>query len=127
MRGIVIVPGVQAFLLSVLLLLGGCMSTMSNRAMAGGTRTFVGVVTVDMPATYGKVKVLDVSTLGLGADGSLFLGWKRSQHVYADPQDCQIIVIIKSAVEAEHGLKIAELAKGGDLCLVDYARTLPRL
>ena len=80
---------------------------------------------MNIPATIGDVRAIDVSTLGVGVDGGVFLGWRRGQYVFVRPGECQLLIIIRSPVEAEHALRILRAAEGEQLCVVDFPGTLP--
>jgi hypothetical protein len=81
----------------------------------------VGILTLRLPATEGNVQAVDVKTLGAGWQSGPFLGWNASNVVTANPADCQLLVVIRSDVEAENAAKILESLKGEKICVVDYS------
>lgn len=91
----------------------------------GSSRIYAGAVRVNVPATIGEVRAIDVSTLGVGVEDGLFIGWRRGQYVFVRPGECQLLVIIRSRLEAEHALSILRAAEGEQLCVVDFPGTLP--
>jgi hypothetical protein len=85
----------------------------------------VGAVSINIPRTYGELRAVDVSTLGAGVDSSAFLGWRHGQFVYVRPDECQLLIIIRSPLEADHAMRILRAVEGDQLCVVDFAGTLP--
>lgn len=93
----------------------------------GRTRTFIGIVRVTTPEAQGDVSAIEVSTAGLGFDRSgFFLGWQSGNWVEADPAKCQMLVIIRSAAQAEHAASVINSLKGEELCVADYTGQLAR-
>lgn len=88
---------------------------------------FAGGVRIEVPETYGEVRAIDVTTLGAGVDTSAFLGWRRGQFVFVKPNECQLLIIVRSTAQAEHAAAMIDAMKGEKTCLVDFARSLPRL
>ena len=88
---------------------------------------YVGAVSINIPRTYGELRAVDVSTLGAGVDSSAFLGWRHGQFVYVRPDECQLLIIIRSPLEADHAMRILRAVEGDQLCVVDFAGTLPSL
>jgi hypothetical protein len=86
----------------------------------------VGAVSVRVPTTFGQVRAIDISTLGVGVDTSVFVGWRRGQFVFVQPNECQLLIIVRSGAEAEHATRLLEAAQGGQICMVDFAGALPR-
>jgi len=109
-----------------LLLTGGCVQMELDERSAKRSLILVGAVRVDVPETYGEVRAIDVTTLGVGADTSVFLGWRRGQFVFVQPDECQLLIIIRSRIDAEHAAKMIEAMKGERTCLVDFGKSLPR-
>jgi hypothetical protein len=102
-----------------------CVQVDIGSSGAGSTRLYAGAVRVKVPYTMGQVEAVDVSTLGVGVDGGVFLGWRRGQYVFVRPGECQLLIIIRSPIEAEHALSILRAAEGEQLCVVDFPGTLP--
>lgn len=102
--------------------LPGC--TVVQAGSGGVSRTLVGVVRIEMPATAGRLAALDVKTLGGGWDGGPFLGWRSANWVVADPRDCQLAVIIRSGTAAEYAAKVLAQLKGANICVADFTHTL---
>lgn len=105
------------------LFVGGCTQVDLTRGVSSHSQVYVGAVRVTVPATYGELRAVDVSTLGVGADSSLFLGWRHGQFVYVRPDACQLLLVIRSPVEADHALSILRAVEGEHLCAVDFSGT----
>lgn len=83
--------------------------------------TYVGVVRVHMPAAQEGMHYADVKALGLGWDGAMFVGWRAGQWVTADPEKCQLLVIVRSGVEAESAAALfSALAGENRPCIADF-------
>jgi hypothetical protein len=108
-----------------LLLAGGCAQMDLGESRAKRSLVFLGGVRVDVPDTYGEIRAIDVTTLGAGADTSVFLGWRHGQFVFVKQDECQLLIIIRSRIEAEHAAKMVEAMKGEKACLVDFGESLP--
>jgi hypothetical protein len=107
------------------LVASGCAQLDLDSRVTRRSHIYVGAVRVNIPVTYGELRAIDVSTLGVGADESLFVGWRRGQFVYVQPDECQLLLIIRSPVEAEHAISILRAVEGDQLCVADFAGTLP--
>ncbi|WP_114950865.1 hypothetical protein [Sphingosinicella terrae] len=118
-------PGGLVFALAASLWLAACTRVDLAEPASGRSHVYAGAVSVTIPRTYGELRAIDVSTLGVGADESVFLGWRRGQFVYVRPDECQLLIIIRSSVEAEHATRILQAIEGGQLCVVDFAGSLP--
>lgn len=82
------------------LLLAGCTTLpVSGRS---GEHVYFGLVRVVYPKTRGPLVAADVQALGLGFDGGLFLGWRDSKFVYARPENCRVVVIVRDARDLPH-------------------------
>lgn len=106
---------------SVALALTGCSTVVPGHWT--GSRTFVGVVRVDMPVTEGDVQAVRVRTLGAGGGGAgVFLGWEDGEWIVADPAQCQLLVVVRSPVEVENAARVLRELRGQNACLVDETR-----
>jgi hypothetical protein len=83
------------------------------------TKTFVGVVQVRTPSTAGDLHVAEVSGLGVGWDAGPWVGWRSGSWVTADPAKCQLLVIIRSPVQAANAAQVLQALKGSEPCMVD--------
>lgn len=106
------------------LLLAGCAQVSLGEGVAARTTLYAGAVRVEVPATWGEVRAIDIATLGVGVDHGVFLGWRRGQFVFVRPGECQLLIIIRSSVQADHAMRILQAAEGDQLCVVDFADTL---
>ncbi len=98
--------------------LAGCSTVVPGQWT--GSRTFVGVVRVDMPVTQGDVQAVRVRTLGAGGgEAGVFLGWEDGAWIVADPAQCQLLVIVRSPVEVENAARVLRELRGQNACLVD--------
>lgn len=101
--------------------LSGCATVVPGQWT--GTRTFVGVVRVDMPVTQGDVQAVRVRTLGAGAGRTgVFMGWEDGNWIVADPAKCQLLVVIRSSVEVDNAARVLHELRGQNACLVDETR-----
>lgn len=83
-------------------------------------RAYLGAVRIRLPQITGKqLAAVDVETLGLGWTGGPVLGWQSGRWVYADPTQCQMLVIIRSPAQAENAKDILQALEGEKLCFVD--------
>jgi hypothetical protein len=99
-------------------LLCGCASVVPGQWT--GSRTFIGVVRVDMPVVEGDVQAVRVRTLGTGGGrAGVFLGWEDGNWIVADPAKCQMLVIVRSPAEAENAARVLHELRGQNACLVD--------
>jgi len=105
-------------------LLGGCASVQAG----GRQQTFfhLGATSVTVPQTQGDVSAISVSTLGIGWEEGIFLGWRSSNWITADPANCQLLIVIRSDVEAANAIQIINALGGQRQCIVDYTNTLRR-
>ncbi len=100
------------------MMLAGCATVVPGEWT--GSRTFVGLVRVDMPVAAGDVQAVRVRTLGAGGGGAgVFLGWEDGNWIVADPARCQLLVIVRSPVEVENAARVLRELRGQNACLVD--------
>lgn len=104
------------------LVLAGC--TTIDLGSNGDTKTLVGIVRITLPAKSGDLTAIDGKTLGLGWDGGPFLGFRKASWVIASPDECQLLVIVRSPVEAANAAQVLERLKGETICVADYTRSL---
>ena len=116
--------GPASMVLCVAALSTGCSQVYLGERGAGRTHLYAGAVRVSIPETVGDVRAINVSTLGVGMENGVFLGWRRGQYVFARPGECQLLIVIRSRIETEHALRILEAAEGEQLCVVDFSDTL---
>jgi hypothetical protein len=108
--------------ISCLFALTACTSL--NTSEGGRTVLFAGVTQIKVPSTIGQITSQSLRGFGLGWDRGPFFGWHESTWVIADPRNCQMIVIIRSNVEAEQATQVLERLKGENICAVDFSGTL---
>ena len=87
------------------------------------THYYFGFVRVAYPESRGKLTAIDVKSMGLGFDGAAFLGWRDSKFVYAEPDDCRTVIILRDRIAADH---VAQMLKslGEKACVADFAGSL---
>lgn len=102
------------------MLLTGC-TTVQPGGKTGRSAVYVGIVRVQWPEAAGQTQALSVKTLGVGWEAGPYLGWKSGQWVVADPRDCQLLIIIRSAAQAENAVQILESLKGQKPCIANFA------
>ena len=111
-----------AFLLLFAALPAGCTTVQVGE---GGLRkTYVGVVSLNMPPATAGLTVVEAKNLGAGWDNGPFLGWKSASWITADPAKCQLLVVIRSTVEVANAIGILESLEGEDLCVADFTGSL---
>ncbi|MGB5483860.1 hypothetical protein [Parasphingorhabdus sp.] len=82
--------------------------------------THIGITRLRLPASQGNVQAADIKTLGVGWQSGPFIGWNASNLVTADPSECQLLIVVRSAAQAENAAKIISSLEGQDPCIVDY-------
>ena len=84
--------------------------------------TYVGIVRVIAPDHPGDLTAAEIKVLGVGWDRGPFAGWKAENRVSADPSECQLLVIIRSAAQAENAAHVLRQLRGQDLCIAYFTR-----
>jgi hypothetical protein len=114
-------------ILAAMGLLAGCTSVQIDSG-GGGTIAGVGLYRITVPETKGSLLAIEQTGVGLGwsdvPEQAAWLGFRESQWVIADPAQCQLLIIIKSAAQAENAAKIINLLEGEQPCIVDHTGTL---
>jgi hypothetical protein len=119
------------FLLFVLTLagfaIGGCTS-ISVGSADGQEFAGIGFYRVKLPATQGSLVAVDRESVGIGwgslVGSAAFLGYDKSEWIVADPENCQLLIVIKSAAQAENAKEIIELLGDQSPCIVDQTGSL---
>lgn len=104
--------------LLILPALAGCTSI--ELTPKGSKRLYLGALLVTVPDRQGDLAAYSVKGLGAGWQSGPWLGWRSDHWVSADPAKCQMLVVIRSAAEAENATKVLERLKGEDICVADY-------
>lgn len=103
-------------------------TTIQVDSGGGSAITGIGLVRVELPPVQGKTLAIERSGVGFGWEstpgGGAWLGYSASQWVLADPADCQLLIIIRSAAQADNAKTILETIKGEKPCVVDHTGTL---
>jgi len=107
-----------------LLFVGGCTTVAPGAAARSSF--YIGAVTVRIPQTRGEVSAARVRALGIGWDNGPFIGWRSGDRISADPANCQLLIVIRSAVETANAVQIINALEGQSPCIVDYTDTLRR-
>ena len=102
--------------------LAGC--TTINLAPNGERKTLLGIVRITLPDKAGDFAAIDAKTLGAGWDDGFFLGLRNASWVIASPEQCQLLVIVRSKVEAANAAQVLDRLKGEPICVADYTRSL---
>lgn len=112
----------RATMIAAALLCQACVSTVSgtDRGGHGKTNTYVGFVRVRVAEVTDGLGYADVRALGLGWDGAAFVGWRSGQWVTADPARCQLLVVIRSGVEARAAADVFEKLGEQQPCIADF-------
>lgn len=91
-------------------MIGGCASVpLDGQAR---DQLYVGVVRVRVPEVAGPLTAVEVKTLGLGHDGALFLGWRAGRYVYARPEDCRLVILVRRAADVEQARTLVKGMEG---------------
>ena len=85
---------------------------------------FLGAVSVTVPTTRGQVSAIETRSLGVGWDQGPFIGWHSGSWITADPDECHLLIIIRSPVEAANAIQIIDALEGQDPCIIDYTNSL---
>ncbi|MEJ0059560.1 MAG: hypothetical protein WDM79_08320 [Terricaulis sp.] len=103
-------------------MLTSCASSLEGERP--GRELRIGISYIDHPTTpTSGLVAYRVSTLGAGGSQSGgFLGWRATEAVIADPEVCELVVIVRSNVEAEHAAKILRSLKGERLCAANFSQ-----
>ncbi len=102
-------------------LLAGCVSVQNDGAEK--THYYFGLVRVAYPEFRGKLTAIDVKSLGIGFDGAAFIGWRDSKFVYAEPDDCRTVIILRDRIEADHVVQMIK-SLGDKACVAEFAGSL---
>lgn len=90
----------------------------------------VGVVRVRVPVVADGLVAVERSGVGLGWDslpgGGAYLGWSEGKWVMADPSKCQLLVIVRTAAQADNAKLILNKLEGESPCIVDQSPISPR-
>jgi hypothetical protein len=100
----------------------GCI--VSPQDGKSGVHYYAGVVRVAYPKKSGALTAVDVKTLGLGFDGAVFAGWRDSKFIFAKPDECRTIIILKDRMEIAHVTKLLD-SLGEKPCVADFSHSLP--
>lgn len=121
-----IMGSIHRFAPFVALALGGCVIVEVGDQRKGlrATRTHVGITRITTPPTGTGLAAVDVSTLGVGWDQGPFFGWHEGNLVFTDPTQCQLVVIIRSSIQAEHAAEILSALEGQEPCIADFTNSL---
>jgi hypothetical protein len=108
----------------ILFLFALCGCTSIGDDKRGISRIFVGVVRVKLPQHGDGLSAIDVKALGLGWDGGPWLGWRNGNWVVADPSRCQLLVIIRTPVQADNAIRILSSLGEQPICVADFTNRL---
>lgn len=97
-----------------------------NPGSTGLHKVFVGAVKVTVPKRSEGIVAVDVRTLGAGWNEGPFIGWQAGSWISADPGKCQLVVVIRSALEADNASRVLQSLKGQDVCIADLSGSLHR-
>lgn len=86
-------------------------------------RTHIGITRITTPEATDHVAAVDISTLGIGWDDGPFVGWRESRLVFADPEECRLIVIVRSPAQAENAVEILRALEGQNPCIANFTET----
>ena len=112
---------------SVWLLLSGCTTlSVDGPAGAGGRRTYVGLVTVEMPLdsrntlAVPQVRQIDFTTIGLRIEHGVSLGYLKDR-VLNVPMDCRLVVFVRSPMELDHAERVLRALSKEEPCVVKFS------
>ncbi|MDF0487355.1 hypothetical protein PX554_04375 [Sphingomonas sp. H39-1-10] len=101
-----------------------CGCTSVQVADRGESRVYLGVVRVTVPDRAGDLVAYSVKTAGAGWHRGPWLGWRSDTWVEADPAKCQLLVVIRSGVEARNAAEVLRALEGRNACVADYTGSL---
>ncbi len=91
-------------------------TTISVGGADGQEFAGIGFYRVKLPATQGSLIAVERESVGVGwgslAGSAVFLGYDKSEWIVADPENCQLLIVIKSAAQAENAKQIIERIGG---------------
>jgi hypothetical protein len=87
-------------------------------------RTHIGITRIVTPEVPDGLSAVEVKTLGVGWDKGPFLGWHAGNWITADPAKCQLVVIVRTPLDAEHAARIMQAMEGQDPCIADFSGSL---
>ena len=76
---------------------------------------YLGLVHVRYPETKGPLIAAKVQALGAGFDGAFYLGWHGSDYVFARPEDCRIVIIVRDRADVTHAKALIQGVEGASL------------
>jgi hypothetical protein len=127
--GIIVLRGKTSMSAAVIatISLSGCttvnmMPSGNGQPIAAQKLTLIGLTKLRFPEIIGNTKAVDVRTLGAGWQSGPFFGWNASNLITANPADCQLIIIVRSSVEAQSAAKIVTALEGKNPCIIDYSK-----
>jgi hypothetical protein len=97
-------------LILILSVLGGCVAVPHNKRY--GDHLYFGFVRVKYTSDNNFIATEDVKALGLGFDGALFFGWRDSHYVFARPDECRVIIVVRDHADLASVEKIAKSTEG---------------
>lgn len=105
-------------------MLAGCTAVAPGNGPS--SKVYVGIIRVQTPASTGTTSVTDVRAIGLGVDGGPWAGFRKASWIAANPRECQLVIIIRSNVEAASAAAVLRSLEGQNPCIIDYNRSSAR-
>ena len=88
-----------------------------------GSRLYLGIVKVRSVKKIGVLSASSIQVLGAGwSEGHAFAGWSKEERVESRPEDCQILIIIRSNVQVSNVKSIIQNFGGLNPCIADYTK-----
>lgn len=111
---------------ALLMLLTACGCTAVEPGSGARSSFHLGATSVRIPQIEGNLSAATVSTFGVGWDDGPYVGWRSSNWIAADPANCQLLIVIREAVQTANAVQIINALEGQQPCIVDYTDSLRR-
>lgn len=104
----------KVLIVAVIVLLAGCATVPADEGR--GDHWYFGLVRVTYPETRGALIAARVRNLGIGFDEGFYLGWHAGDFVFARPENCRIVIIVRDKADLAHAKTLIKGVEGA--CLV---------
>jgi hypothetical protein len=102
--------------------------TVSVGTADGHSFSGFGFYRVNLPASHGSLLAVGREGVGVGwgspVGTNAFLGYDKSDWIIADPEQCQLLVVIRTAAQAENARQIIASIEDKSPCIVDQTGSL---
>lgn len=98
----------------------GCYPAVEIRKDGSVAQHYFGYVRITQPVVEGDVQAVRITTLGVKAGRTSGVGLFDEDEVTADPDKCQVVIIIHNAREYEHALETFRKLGGQQVCGAEF-------